>query len=148
MKKFAFAASILAISAASASVDQISTPVYSWTGGHAGIAGGYGWGHSDQTDPGIAPPPVVIDLGSGHFSLNGGLLGGTLGYNWQKGPWVFGLEGDFSGSDIAGQSAVCGPTTVTPHPFGTKLDAPGTFRGRAGYEPGRNGTRVSESTRR
>ena len=29
--------------------------VYDWTGGYVGIEGGYGWGHSDQTDPGIAP---------------------------------------------------------------------------------------------
>src|ERR1039458_5948368 len=31
----------------------IVAPLYNWTGPYIGIAGGYGWGHSDQTDPGI-----------------------------------------------------------------------------------------------
>jgi outer membrane immunogenic protein len=120
---------------------DVPVMTYNWTGGYGGISGGYGWGHSDQTDPGIAPPPAVdyYGVGDGHFSLNGGLLGGTLGINRQLGPWVFGLEGDFSWADIKGQSDVCGPTTVTPHPCGTKLDALGTFRGRVGYAAGANG---------
>jgi outer membrane immunogenic protein len=152
MKKLVFAASILATSTVCASAADLAVKappmvpaVFSWTGGYGGIAGGYGWGHSDQTDPGIAPPPVVPDDGGqmgggdGHFSVNGGLLGGTLGYNRQQGPLVFGFEGDFSWADIKGQSDVCGPTTVTPHSCGTKLDALGTFRGRVGYAAGANG---------
>jgi outer membrane immunogenic protein len=67
------------------------------------------------------------------------LAGGTLGYNWQRGPWVFGLEGDYSWSGIKGQSSVCGPTTVTPHPCGTSLDSFGTLRGRIGYAAGTTG---------
>jgi outer membrane immunogenic protein len=121
---------------------DVPVMTYNWTGGYGGIAGGYGWGHSDQTDPGMVVPPPAVDTegdGDGHFSLNGGLLGGTWGYNRQFGPWVLGLEGDFSWADIKGQSDVCGPTTVTPHPCGTKLDALGTFRGRVGYAAGANG---------
>lgn len=116
--------------------------VYDWTGGYVGIEGGYGWGHSDQTDPGIAlppPPPPPPPIADGHYSVSGGLAGGTLGYNWQNGPWVFGLEGDYSWSGIKGQSSVCGPTTVTPHPCGTSLDSFGTFRGRVGYTVGTTG---------
>jgi outer membrane immunogenic protein len=149
MKKLVFAASILATSTACASAADLAVKappmvpaVFSWTGGYGGIAGGYGWGHSDQTDPGIPTPPIPTfnpGLGDGHFSTNGGLLGGTLGYNWQKGPWVYGVEGDFSWADIKGQSSVCGPTTVTPHPCGTSLDALGTFRGRVGYAAGATG---------
>jgi outer membrane immunogenic protein len=147
MKKLVFAASILATSSLSAwaadlpvKAPPMAPAVFSWTGGYGGIAGGYGWGHSDQTDPGlIAVTPPLPNGGDGHFSVNGGLLGGTLGYNLQKGPWVFGLEGDLSWADIAGQSVVCGPSTPTPHPCGTKLDALGTFRGRVGYAAGANG---------
>jgi outer membrane immunogenic protein len=147
MKKLALAVSILAVSSVSAlAADLAARPytkappmipaVYDWTGGYVGIEGGYGWGHSNQTDPGIAPAPLP---GDGHYSLNGGLVGGTLGYNWQTGPWVFGLEGDYSWSDIQGQSNVCGPTTVTPHPCGTKLDSFGTLRGRVGHTVGDTG---------
>jgi outer membrane immunogenic protein len=118
--------------------------VYDWTGGYIGVEGGFGWGHSDQTDPGIAPPPPPPPnnpppVGDGHYSVNGGLVGGTLGYNWQFGPWVFGLEGDYSWSDIKGQSSVCGPTTVLPHLCGTSLDSLGTLRGRVGYAVGAYG---------
>jgi outer membrane immunogenic protein len=148
MKKLIFAGAILATSSVCASAADLAVKappmvpaVFSWTGGYGGIAGGYGWGHSDQTDPGIpaALIPFNNNVGDGHFSTNGGLLGGTLGYNWQKGPWVYGVEGDFSWADIKGQSSVCGPTTGTPHPCGTSLDALGTFRGRVGYAAGATG---------
>jgi outer membrane immunogenic protein len=71
--------------------------------------------------------------------VSGGALGATLGSNWQQGLWVFGLEGDLSWTGISGSSNVCGPTTATPHPCGTKLDALGTFRGRVGYAAGASG---------
>ena len=31
----------------------VVAPLYNWTGPYIGIAGGYGWGHSNQTDPRI-----------------------------------------------------------------------------------------------
>jgi outer membrane immunogenic protein len=52
----------------------IMTPVsaYDWSGFYVGINGGGIW--------------------NGYSS--GGLIGGTIGYNVQNGPWVFGVEGD------------------------------------------------------
>jgi opacity protein-like surface antigen len=44
--------------------------VYDWTGGYVGIEGGYGWGHSDQTDPGIAPPPAAAATTASTASLH------------------------------------------------------------------------------
>jgi len=120
----------------------IVTAAYNWSGFYLGVEGGYGWGHSDQTDPGIpAPPPVVLTpppVGDGHFGVHGWLAGGTAGYNWQMGPWVFGLEGDYSWSDISGSSQACGPAFAL-HACGTKLDSLGTFRGRIGYAAGQTG---------
>jgi outer membrane immunogenic protein len=121
-------------------------PMYNWAGPYVGAEGGYGWGHSDQTDPGLpAPPPppvnqppVLTGLADGHFSVSGGLAGGTVGYNWQMARWVFGLEGDYSWSDISGSSQACGPITAL-HACGTKLDSLGTFRGRIGYAAGQTG---------
>lgn len=115
-----------------------------WTGSYGGIAGGYGWGSSGQTDPGV---PVIPPIGGGggggaedgSYPVRGGLLGGTFGTNWQKGPWVLGLEGDFSWADIKGHSDVCGALAGTPHPCGTTLNALGTFRGRAGFATGAKG---------
>src|SRR5262249_17742057 len=60
---------------------------YNWTGFYLGINGGGGWGHSNWDS-------------AGNFSLTGGLIGGTVGYNWQQGPLVLGVEGDIDWSDI------------------------------------------------
>jgi outer membrane immunogenic protein len=134
MKKLVYAASFLAISAVSASAQ--SAPNFGGTS--AGVIGGYGWGHSNQTDPGPIPAPISNpdDDGDGHYSLNGGTLGGAAGYDRQDGRWVFGLLGDLSWADVAGQSAVCGSMTPVPHPCGTRLEALGTFRGRIGLAVG------------
>src|SRR3954469_8151669 len=73
---------------------------YNWTGFYAGIAGGWGFGSSSWKNAAIS---------TGDFDVSGGLVGGTLGYNWQNGPAVFGVETDLSWSDIRGtsRSAVC-----------------------------------------
>jgi len=116
-------------------------PAYNWTDPYIGVAGGFGQGRSAQTDPGIPctffnPLCGTFD---GTYSVRGGLAGGTLGYNWQRGPWVFGLEGDYSWADITGSSSVCGASTGFPHQCGTTLESLGTFRGRLVYATGPTG---------
>ena len=94
-------------------------PAYNWTGFYLGINGGYGWGKSDWTAFGTDADPA------------GGLVGGTIGYNWQTpgSPWVFGLEGDIDWSGIKGSftNALC-PTGCE-----TRNNWLGTARGRIGY---------------
>jgi outer membrane immunogenic protein len=141
-----FALSTVLLAALTGVADAADLPVKApppsppgWAGGYGGISGGYGWGHSDQTDPGIPPTPTPSGDDSpedGHYSMRGGLAGGTLGYNWQRGALVFGVEGDLSWADIKGSSPVCGPATVLPHPCGTTLSALGTFRERLGFATG------------
>ncbi len=92
-------------------------PLYNWTGPYVGISGGGGWGRSDFSAP----------LSSGAFNTTGGLVGGTLGYNYQIGQTVLGLEGDMSWSNIRG-SATCGGLSC-----GVRNDWLGTARGRLGY---------------
>jgi outer membrane immunogenic protein len=95
-------------------------PGYNWTGFYAGINGGYGFGHSDWGAP----------AGSSGFNVNGGLVGGTLGYNYQMGRVVFGLEGDVDWSDIRG-------STVNLPCLGSSCETHNswlaTARGRIGY---------------
>lgn len=109
----------------------IMAPSYNWSGPYIGIAGGVGWGHSSQTDPGFA-------IGDGSYAVSGAIAGATLGYNWQQGPWVFGVEGDFSWADIRGSSDVCGASFIS-HPCGSKLESLGTLRARLGATLGATG---------
>lgn len=97
-------------------------PVYNWSGPYVGVTAGYGWGDSTHTDP-------TAGTTSGSFDVNGWLVGGTFGYNWQQGAGVFGLEADFSWSNVDGGNA--GGTLVAP--VRTELDYLGTLRARAGF---------------
>lgn len=133
MKKVLLASvGLLALGVASASAADIQrrqampakapayiTPVYSWTGPYIGISGGGAFGHSDVGAP----------LSSGNFNTSGGLVGGTLGYNYQMGQAVLGLEGDGSWSNIRG-SGTCLVGTIT---CGVKNDWLATARGRLGF---------------
>jgi outer membrane immunogenic protein len=93
----------------------IAVPVYNWTGFYIGINGGGGFGRS-QWDS------------TGGFNTSGGLVGGTLGYNYQFGQGVVGIEGDIDWADING-------TTNNTCPFGCKTSDHwlSTVRGRLGY---------------
>jgi outer membrane immunogenic protein len=122
--------SLLALSVASATAADlpraapaykapVAAPVFNWTGGYIGINGGYGWGTSDWGFFGADAKP------------SGGLVGLTLGYNWQGigSPWVFGLEGDINWSDMKGSFA----NLVCPIGCEIKNEWFGTVRGRVGY---------------
>jgi outer membrane immunogenic protein len=92
-----------------------------WEGFYIGVEGGGAWGRTTQTDS--------TGFSSGRYNVSGGLVGGTVGYNWQ-----FGLEGDGSWADINGSTG--GPGSFCGGGGGTcsaKLDALGTVRGRVGY---------------
>jgi opacity protein-like surface antigen len=88
----------------------------------------------------ISGTPFTIVIGDGHYGVDGALVGGTLGYNWQRGRWVVGIEGDDDWSSVRGASSVCGPGIITPHPCGTDLNSLGTLRGRVGYTVGPTGS--------
>jgi outer membrane immunogenic protein len=92
------------------------TPYYNWTGFYVGINGGGGWGSSawDTT---------------GSFNTSGGMVGGTVGYNWQYGTWVLGLEADVDWADIKGNTA----TGCIGGGCTTQSNWLGTARGRVGY---------------
>ena len=90
---------------------------YNWTGFYAGINGGYAWGKSDWSAvPTASNKPA------------GPLVGGTLGYNYQVGSVVWGIEGDLDWTNIKG-SATCGGVFTCE----TSNSYLGTIRGRVGY---------------
>lgn len=90
---------------------------YNWTGAYVGINGGIGWGRSEFSGA----------LAGSDFNTSGAMVGGTLGYNFQTGPVVFGIETDLDWSNVKGDGA-CGGLTCE-----TKNTWLGTARGRIGY---------------
>ena len=97
----------------------IALPYYNWTGFYIGINGGGGWGKSRQTD--------VLGVSTGTYDVDGGMIGGTVGYNLQTGPWVWGLEADLDWANVKGSTTIAGAT------YTTDLRWQGTARGRIGY---------------
>jgi len=96
---------------------------FSWTGFYAGIDAGYAWGWSRWSDP-LA--------GTSRSHLGGAAIGGHLGYNWQAGPLVFGVETDAAWANLNG-TAGPGMAFCATGPCETKQNWLGTTRGRIGY---------------
>jgi outer membrane immunogenic protein len=96
---------------------------YGWTGCYIGVAGGGAWGRSTHDLTGGA-------VDTGPFNVRGGLIGGTLGCNWQPASnLVLGVEGDGSWVDKKGDL----PNPATPNFISeTKEHWLATFRGRFG----------------
>jgi len=72
-----------------------------------------------------------------HLMPEGYLGGGQVGYSWQAGAWVFGVEADFQGS-FAEDKDACVSTCGTATQVSLKQTLPwfGTARGRLGYSLG------------
>jgi outer membrane immunogenic protein len=108
-------------------------PIFTWTGFYVGISGGYAFdngksqlnGSPALLATGLAPAGSAKTLGDGF------LIGGTLGYNYQIGSVVVGIEGDLSYIDL-GKSVIGGtaPLSVT---LKQEMNYFGTVRGRLGY---------------
>lgn len=81
-----------------------------WAGLYIGGNVGYGWGNGDVADVGASGPvgagiaALFLSAVNGAFDPKPkGVIGGAqIGYNWQMGSLVTGLEADFQGSGIKG----------------------------------------------
>ncbi len=118
--------------------------VYSWTGPYIGTNLGYSWGRGatdgNWTNTSAVAAITTVTPMSGRADLNGFIGGGQLGYNWQQGAWVFGLEGDIQFSNERKSGNVCtiaGCPTAASIVFTRDytLDWFGTARGRIGFLP-------------
>jgi outer membrane immunogenic protein len=100
--------------------------IYDWSGFYIGANGG--WGES-RNCWGVVPLSGVT-IADGCASRSGGLFGGQLGYRWQSGQFVFGLEAQGDWADLSGSHvSVVNPLFTT----GVKVDAVGLFTGQIGY---------------
>lgn len=100
---------------------------FSWTGLYIGANVGYGWTDTDWSFTGSS---LLGNRGGG------GLLGAQLGYNWQAGRTVFGIEGDVATSWIDGTSSCPNPAFNCSH----DLTWTASLRGRLGFTVNDNRT--------
>jgi outer membrane immunogenic protein len=104
-----------------APVYKVPSPVPAWSGFYAGLNAGYAFGDAHTALP-FNGPAVTS-------AYDGFIGGGQIGFNWQTGAAVFGLEADIQYADVKG-SEILPATTVSA---ANTLDWFGTARARAGY---------------
>jgi outer membrane immunogenic protein len=113
----AYAADLPAPGAPYTKAPAVVSPATNWSGFYIGAMGGYA--AENTSDP---------------IKIKGGFGGGTVGYNWQFGTLVAGIEADGAfGSVRASATETVTVAGVTVSGTGTdKVDALATVRGRIG----------------
>jgi outer membrane immunogenic protein len=96
-------------------------PAYDWSGFYIGLNGGGGSSHNCWSNAGF---------GEGCHDATGGTVGGQIGYRWQQGPFVFGVEAQGNWADFSGDNV---SNVFAPDRNRTKIDAFGLFTGQVGY---------------
>jgi outer membrane immunogenic protein len=139
MKKFLLGAAgfvALVLTAPASAADLAARPytkappmiaaIYDWSGFYIGANGG--WGSSRNCWDFLPVAGAVAPEGC--HDATGGVAGGQIGYRWQSGGWVFGLEAQGNWADLRGSNV--------SQAFGgsinrSKIDAFGLFTGQVGY---------------
>lgn len=116
---------LLAATGSARSADLALRPSYptvpvDWAGVYVGFNAGAAWGQAKW-----------VGVSANTFGVSGATAGPTVGYNFQNGSWVWGLEGDFDWSAISGDSVSC------PLNCAASNNWMGTARARFGYSFGR-----------
>jgi outer membrane immunogenic protein len=115
-------------------------PAFSWAGWYIGGHGGGIWSNDDPSVSALGPQPTPAAVAGAiptSFSYNRAswIAGGQLGYNSQIQSVVFGIEGDFSATNLNGSQTI---STAVPTFFAltqtvsSKMDEFATVRGRIG----------------
>lgn len=101
-------------------------PMYNWSGFYVGANGGWG---SSRSCWDLVPIGGVV-FADGCADRSGGVAGGQIGYRWQTGQFVFGLEAQGDWADLSGSRISIFDPTFTTH---TKVGGLGLFTGQLGW---------------
>jgi len=120
------------------------TPIYAaphiWQGFYLGANIGYGWSANDSAAIDVlGPPGGIYPLTADYDTDFEGILGGgQLGFNLQRGKWVFGIEADIQASDFSAGNDILNPFDLTGRFAASTLETDleidwfGTLRARLG----------------
>ena len=140
MKKFLLGTvAVVALAAPASAADLAARPygkapamiaaVYDWSGFYIGANGGWGSSRKCYTNTAIAGV-AIAPTAEGCHDATGGTAGGQIGYRWQSGAFVFGLEAQGNWADFRGSNASLAAPGATNR---TRIDAFGLFTGQIGY---------------
>jgi outer membrane immunogenic protein len=104
-------------------------PVSNWSGFYIGGNVGYGWGNGNID--GVEVPQDEISPVSNQLNPKGVIGGGQIGYNWQAGSFLAGLEADIQGSGV--KASLVDPAAIQLTTASQQLSWFGTLRGRLGF---------------
>lgn len=108
----------------------IVAAAYDWSGFYVGANAGYGSSRKCYDDAGVSALLLPVPIHDACGNSTGGLVGGQIGYNWQAGSWVFGLEAQGDWANLSGSVA----STLFPAISArARIDGIGLFTGRVGY---------------
>jgi outer membrane immunogenic protein len=107
-----------------AKAPRMVSPAYDWTGFYVGVFGGGAYGNHNLNN---AAGPAGFANFTTNYDSKGGLGGGEIGYQWQSGSIVVGVEADGFGADIKG-----GDSFALGWDDATKIGWGGTLRARSG----------------
>jgi outer membrane immunogenic protein len=103
-------------------------PIFDWSGFYLGVNGGWGTARNCWD---------LVDLAGGLIGAegchdsNGATAGGQIGYRWQTGTFVVGIEGQGNWADFKGSNdSLLAPGIFTNQ---TKIEAFGTITGQVGW---------------
>jgi outer membrane immunogenic protein len=117
--------------------------VYNWTGFYIGGNVGGKWDDQDTSItagavPGTIDPRFQVPNTFAFTGKNSSLIGGgQIGYNWQMGSWVLGVEGDADAQSLRHRGAIVTtgvpPGFVVGDTFDSRADWQASARLRVGY---------------
>lgn len=114
-------------------------PTWSWAGPYVGANLGYSWGSSPANATFVDSVGDFLGAAGSTVHPDGVIGGGQIGYNWQFGNWVPGVETDIEGSGQRGSgtlvcAAPCSQSgNAVTLSVTERLDWFGTVRGRLGW---------------
>jgi outer membrane immunogenic protein len=112
--------------------------IYNWSGFYVGAHGGGAWGKSNWLNTASSAPlglyPDLVPGDPNGHNISGWLAGGQMGYNFQSGALVYGLELSGSAADLKGSSiSQAGPFSLQDDVFATKITSFFLASARLGY---------------